>query len=111
MIEKNGTQYSVLSKHSKFHKDQKYNAWYTLNPDIEQVIDFVILSYFTIDSSNSYLILPKAILIDLISHLDFPRESKKHLFLTATLNNAHLINSSIDLSAYINNFELLNEMN
>lgn len=108
-INKNDIKYSVLFKHSKFHNDSRYNAWYTFNADVEKVVDFLILAYVMPDNNISYLIVPQEIFIQIISKLSPTRDNKRHLFLNADIEKAGSTEFTIDLSPYINNFKLISD--
>lgn len=106
-IKKNNKQLNVLYRESSYHEG-KNNAWYTLKPDVENQVDFVIFNYTDTDQCTNSLVIDNKTLRRIISNLKKTPDGRTNINIYANARVAKEIVCNEDLTPYINNFDLIN---
>lgn len=106
-IKNSSNTYTVLYKQSKYYTDTEYNAWYTFNPGIEDIIDFVILEYSTDQGKPVYSVITKMIFSEIAKEASKFGDGRFNLFIKGTDTKAKTSDSNFDLTDTLNNFGLI----
>jgi flavodoxin len=106
-LSKNDNHVNLIYKESSYHEGP-YNAWYTLQPDIEDKVDFVIFNYTDSDQHINSLVISNETLKQILVKIKKTPDGRANININANLVQAKEINSNINLTSYINNFDQLN---
>lgn len=106
-LSKNDNHLNLIYKESSYHEGP-YNAWYTLQPNIEDKVDFIIFSYTDADQHINSLVLSNETLRRILPKIKKTPDGRANININANLVQAKEIHSNINLTSYINNFDQLN---
>ncbi|MGX7199802.1 hypothetical protein [Enterococcus nangangensis] len=105
-IEKGSIKKLINIRTSKYWA-KKYNAWYTITDKSVVGLDFLVLEYLDNKGTNNCLVLPQKIIENLVRAIKHTADGRIHIQLRANGDFATEEKSKIDLTEYINKFELL----
>lgn len=103
-LSKNDNHVNLIYKESSYHEGP-YNAWYTLQPDIEDKVDFVIFNYTDASQHINSLVISNETLRQILSKIKKTPDGRANININANAIKAEEINSNIDLTSDINNFD------
>lgn len=103
-LSKNDNHVNLIYKESSYHKGP-YNAWYTMQPDIEDKIDFVIFNYTDADQHINSLVISNETLRQILAKIKKTPDGRANININANAINAEEVNSKEDLTPYINSFD------
>lgn len=106
-LSKNDNHVNLIYKESSYHEGS-YNAWYTLQPDIEDKVDFVIFNYTDADQHINSLVISNETLREILEKIKKTPDGRANINIKASAIQAKEIHSNIDLTSDINNFDQLN---
>lgn len=103
---KDNSSFQIVIVQSSY-QEKSYNAWYTLKPEVENIVDFVIFIYSDKSGNDSFFAVPKGTLKILLQRISKMPDGRTNIKLKADHINAVEIQARMDLSNGINNFNLL----
>ena len=103
-LSKNDFHVNLIFKESSYHEGS-YNAWYTLQPNIEDKVDFVIFNYTDADQHINSLVISNETLRQILAKIKKTPEGRANINFKASANKAKELNSNEDLTPYINSFD------
>ena len=108
IITKGSSTKSLIIKHSKYHNHKDYQAWYTLNPEVENFIDFFVFTYLTKDYQSNCVVLNKSDMIIILKQLKKLPDGIININLRVKSDGRVIESSSnTDLSKFVNNFHFI----
>lgn len=84
------------------------NAWYTLNNDSMEVVDFYALGYMDKKGVRSVAIVPKSVMMIICESIKVTHNGGVNIKLIGDSKVLQEMNSKVELTKYINNFEIIN---
>ncbi|WP_321433121.1 hypothetical protein [Trichococcus flocculiformis] len=106
-LSKNDNHVNLIYKESSYHEGP-YNAWYTLQPDIEKKVDFVIFNYTDAAQHINSLVINNETLKRMLAKIKKTPDGRANINIKANAIQAKEIHSNINLTSYVNNFDQLN---
>ena len=106
-LSKNDNHVNLIYKESSYHEGP-YNAWYTLQPDIENKVDFVIFNYTDAAQHINSLVINNETLKRMLAKIKKTPDGRANINIKANAIQAKEIHSNINLTSYVNNFDQLN---
>ena len=103
-LSKNDFHVNLIFKESSYHEGS-YNACYTLQPNIEDKVDFVIFNYTDADQHINSLVISNETLRQILAKIKKTPEGRANINFKASANKAKELNSNEDLTPYINSFD------
>ncbi|MFL2078278.1 hypothetical protein [Marinilactibacillus psychrotolerans] len=89
------------------YQDKSYNAWYTLKPGIENIVDFIIFIYSDRSGNYSFAVISQQTLRVLLERLNKMPDGRVNIKLQADTIKVFEIQVKMDLSDNINSLNLL----
>ena len=83
-------------------------AWYTLQPDIENKVDFIIFNYTDAAQSINSLVISNETLRLILPKIKKTPDGRANINIKANSMQAKEMHSNINLTPYINNFDQFN---
>lgn len=77
------------------------NAWYTLNNDALDGIDYYALGYLDKNGDRNFAVVPKGKMLEICNQLKPTADGRSHLSLNGDSHSLKEINSKVNLSRYI----------
>lgn len=106
-LSKNDNHINLIYKESSYHEGP-YNAWYTLQPNIEDKVDFVIFNYTDADQHINSLVVSNETLKRILAKIKKTPDGRANININANSMQAKEMHSNINLTTYINNFDQIN---
>ena len=106
-LSKNDNHVNLIYKESSYHEGP-YNAWYTLQPDIENKVDFIIFNYTDAAQSINSLVISNETLRLILPKIKKTPDGRANINIKANSMQAKEMHSNINLTPYINNFDQFN---
>lgn len=103
-LSKNDNHVHLIYKESSYH-DGPYNAWYTLQPDIEEKVDFIIFNYTDAAQHINSLVINNETLRRMLAKIKKTPDGRANINIKANGIKAEELNSNEDLTPYINSFD------
>lgn len=98
-------KFIICHKESSYRNEGKNNAWYTLNPQIENWVDFFIFSYTDNFGKQDCIIIEKVIMQEILQSIKRTPDGRANINLLVANNKIIENSSKKNLTQYINNFK------